>query len=122
WHISLSAWFRDYVYFPLGGQRDGGWRQGSSILGTFALIGLWHGASLHYVVWGVISGAGLIAERVWIDWRGKDHATQLDTRTGPNLFGMAATFSFICAAWVFFRASSSRDAVRILFRIASSSW
>jgi alginate O-acetyltransferase complex protein AlgI len=63
WNISLSTWFRDYVYIPLGGGRGGPWRWARNVLITFLLSGLWHGASWNYVLWGLYHGMLLIATR-----------------------------------------------------------
>lgn len=63
WHISLSTWFRDYVYFPLGGSRKGVAREFVNLFITFLLSGFWHGASLTFIIWGAWHGAGLIIEK-----------------------------------------------------------
>jgi D-alanyl-lipoteichoic acid acyltransferase DltB (MBOAT superfamily) len=63
WNISLSTWFRDYVYIPLGGSRSGGWTWGRNVLATFLLSGLWHGASWNYVLWGLYHGVLLVLTR-----------------------------------------------------------
>ena len=64
WHISLSTWFRDYVYMPLGGSRHGFARELANILATFVLSGFWHGASWNYVLWGAYHGLLLVASRI----------------------------------------------------------
>ena len=64
WHISLSTWFRDYVYIPLGGSRKGFGRELANILATFVLSGFWHGASWNYVLWGFYHGMLLVASRL----------------------------------------------------------
>lgn len=99
WHISLSSWFRDYVYIPLGGSRQGllGW-MGSSIL-VFALSGIWHGAQTTFLVWGLFHATLLILERI-------THAPQRLTRW--------LTFPLLVVSWVFFRAPSL-EAVSQLF-------
>jgi len=63
WNISLSTWFRDYVYIPLGGSREGNWRWARNVLITFLLSGLWHGASWNYVLWGLYHGLLLVITR-----------------------------------------------------------
>ena len=65
WHISLSTWFRDYVYIPLGGSRAGKWKTYRNLLVTFLVSGLWHGASWTFVIWGGLHGAAQIFERIW---------------------------------------------------------
>ncbi len=102
WHISLSAWFRDYVYIPLGGNREGPGRFIRNILITFALSGLWHGASWNFVVWGILHGLFIIAERLIHGDKAK--------RSIHRVF-----FTFLCVsfAWIFFRASTWQHAVYI---------
>ena len=65
WHISLSTWFRDYIYIPLGGSRAGAWRTRFNLLVTFLVSGLWHGASWTFVIWGGLHGLGQIIEKEW---------------------------------------------------------
>jgi alginate O-acetyltransferase complex protein AlgI len=116
WHISLSTWFRDYVYVPLGGSRVNRNSWYRNLLITFAVSGLWHGAAWTFVLWGVINGIYLVSgivtkparDRLWV-------AMGL----GPNglvrsVAGIFTTFTLICAAWVLFRANSMADAGYIL--------
>ncbi len=110
WHISLSSWFRDYLYIPLGGSRGTALRTSSSLMVTMLLVGLWHGATWSFVVWGGIHGLYLIIERTlrrWIPGRPSRH---------PLLaFPLALlTFACVCVAWVFFRADSFSRALLIL--------
>lgn len=95
WHISLSRWFRDYLYIPLGGNREGSARTFINLFLVFFLCGLWHGASWNFVVWGMIHGFFLVLERAGLD--------QLLTRLWP-VFRHAYTLLVVCVAWVFFRA------------------
>src|SRR5690606_31667631 len=64
WHISLSTWFRDYLYIPLGGNRHGPWRGYFNVFMVFLLSGIWHGAGINFAIWGMIHGLFLIAERL----------------------------------------------------------
>ena len=97
WHMTLSRWFRDYVYIPLGGNRRGNLRTFAHLWIVFLLCGLWHGAGLTFVVWGLYHGLLLIIERV--------ADTQLRWRpSGP--LGIAASFVLVTIGWVFFRAPS----------------
>ena len=96
WHISLSTWFRDYVYIPLGGNRR---RHYVNLIITFMISGLWHGASWTFVVWGAVHGIAQVIEDF------------LGLRNGRNILRMIAVFGFTCLAWVFFRAQSLNDAV-----------
>lgn len=105
WHISLSTWFRDYVYIPLGGNRGGPLKNARNVLVTFTLSGLWHGAAWTYIVWGLFHGTGLLCERA---------ARSLRWIVDSSIVGMARTFAFVCIGWVFFRARSLSDAVFLL--------
>jgi len=122
WHISLSTWFRDYVYVPLGGNKRGRARQAINILLTFVISGLWHGAAWHFVAWGAINGLAAMPTIV----SGRSRAQPVDTPGGegssPGLRGalqMLATFSIVCVGWVFFRATSVEAALQILTRIVT---
>lgn len=114
WHISLSTWFRDYVYIPLGGSRMGRLRGALNTMITFAVSGLWHGAAMTYVVWGAMNGALQVLEGAL---RGRDPAARAK---GSRLLRMLATFAVIDFTWLFFRASSLSTALRMLGRIAFS--
>lgn len=123
WHISLSTWFRDYVYIPLGGSRGTPGRTRFNVLATFALSGLWHGASWNFVIWGLLNGAGMLAGRT----------TGKPNRSGPgripggsgmwpgagSVLRILGTFLFICLTWIFFRAATPGEAVRVLLDIAT---
>ena len=109
WHISLSSWFRDYVYIPLGGNRCSERRTYLNLLIVFFLCGLWHGASWTFVVWGLYHGAFLVLERTWI---GK--ALQ---RLFPPL-QLVYTMAVVVVGWVLFRADSFHDAVTFLRHMA----
>ncbi len=111
WHISLSTWFRDYVYIPLGGNRCGKFRHNMNLLLTFMISGLWHGASWTFVAWGMLHGFGQIAENALI------------LRQKQEFHGLAwcvrvlVTFVFVMTAWIFFRSQSFSDAGYILTHI-----
>jgi D-alanyl-lipoteichoic acid acyltransferase DltB (MBOAT superfamily) len=109
WHISLSTWFRDYVYIPMGGNRVGRWRQAFNVLVVFALSGLWHGANWTFVVWGAIHGV-LSAITLW--WRNIPWSTVPQPWISAGLRPMAvlATFLLVTAAWIFFRAADFHSA------------
>ncbi len=109
WHISLSTWFRDYVYIPLGGNRKGKFRTILNNLITFLVSGLWHGANVTYVVWGGIHGAGQVAENLaGLDGKGKKKSKL------RKIIGVPLVFIFVTLAWVFFRAKSLPDAAYVL--------
>jgi D-alanyl-lipoteichoic acid acyltransferase DltB (MBOAT superfamily) len=120
WHISLSTWFKDYLYIPLGGSRVKQSRLYFNLVLTFLISGLWHGANWTYIVWGALNGCYLFGTLAFAGfWQGLAEWTRL-TRT-PKLLHTARvglTFSLICVAWVFFRARTLSDAwliVRKLF-------
>ena len=116
WHMSLSTWFRDYVYFPLGGNRVGPLRRVRNLLVTFGISGLWHGANWTYVIWGLQNGVYLVVGWITQPWRARGYEA-IGLREGHALrvaLGIAVTFSLTCAAWVVFRAQSLGDAWHIL--------
>jgi D-alanyl-lipoteichoic acid acyltransferase DltB (MBOAT superfamily) len=126
WHISLSTWFRDYVYIPLGGNRVSPGRRDANLLTTFLLSGLWHGAAWKFVLWGGLHGMGLIAERLVRPRRkvlpGAVPAGEGRVPGARVLVGMLLTFAFVCAGWVLFRAATLADAVTVYRRLATESW
>lgn len=106
WHISLSTWFRDYVYLPLGGARVSTPRWAVNAMITFLLSGLWHGANWTFVLWGGLNGLYLIAERLLPGAR-PDPSREASARDLPRI---AFTFALICASWIFFRSPTAADA------------
>jgi alginate O-acetyltransferase complex protein AlgI len=98
WHISLSSWFRDYVYIPLGGSRGGPFATYRNLLIVFVLCGLWHGANWTFVVWGLWHGLFLIAERL------------LPIARLPSMLRRAVTLLAVMLGWVFFRSQSLEEA------------
>lgn len=120
WHISLSTWFRDYVYIPLGGSKVSPLRQAVNVLITFAASGLWHGANWTYVVWGLINGGYILIER-FTAGAGDAIFRTLGVGSPPGMrrfVGWLGTFSFTCVAWIFFRAKTLDDAWFILTHLA----
>jgi alginate O-acetyltransferase complex protein AlgI len=112
WHISLSTWFRDYLYIPLGGNRVGPWRWYLNLFLTFLVSGLWHGANWTYVVWGALNGAYLICG-IWLDKL--FIAFALDRYLKPNRYlQVISTFALTCVAWIFFRAKTVDEALFIV--------
>jgi len=104
WHITLSRFLKDYIYIPLGGNRQGEVRTYTNLLLTFILGGIWHGAGWTFVFWGFLHGAALVIHRAW---------TKLGF-TIPTVLAWFITFNFINIAWIFFRAKEWGDALRIL--------
>ena len=121
WHISLSTWFRDYVYIPLGGSRAGLRRWITALLFTFFLSGLWHGANWTFVVWGGLNGLFLIVGSLTANARAAVHrAIGLDRwPRSEAVLQRVITFVLISSSWVFFRADHVRDAVYVIRHLFS---
>jgi alginate O-acetyltransferase complex protein AlgI len=113
WHISLSTWFRDYVYIPLGGNRSGLARWMIAILATFLLSGLWHGANWTFIVWGGLHGAGLVVTVVFARL-----LPSVGRLPGAVLLGWLVTQLFVTVTWIFFRAETVTKAWAIVSAIA----
>jgi len=124
WHISLSSWFRDYLYISLGGNRAGNWRVSFNILLTFVLSGLWHGAQWTFVIWGLLNGLLYLSYKYRaVVLRpcnsGMPEKSPLNLR--DDLGSILLTFSVICVTWVFFRAESLTHGFGYLQGILSTS-
>jgi alginate O-acetyltransferase complex protein AlgI len=105
WHMTLSRWFRDYLYIPLGGNRVGSLRTYLNLFIVFLLCGLWHGAAYTFIVWGLIHGLLLTIERIMRDnWK-----FEL-----PGLIGWITTFMFLIVSWVFFKSDTVDGALTYL--------
>jgi len=119
WHISLSSWFRDYLYIPLGGSRVPRWRWYANLMIVFLLSGLWHGANLTFVLWGGLHGLYYLFEAGTQKARDKvlrmAHLGRPAVRTA---IGTLVTLALVCFAWLFFRANSISDAFLLLDRMA----
>ena len=109
WHISLSSWFKDYVYIPLGGGKMSEKRIYLNIMITFLLSGFWHGANWTFLIWGAIHGIGLILEKKFINTK-----VQFKNNFISNSLRVFITFSFVCIAWIFFRIENLSDSILIL--------
>ena len=114
WHISLSSWFRDYLFKPLGGSQRGRWIQVRNIMIVFCLSGLWHGASWNFVIWGAINGFFVAGETLL-------SSTPLGRLRLPRVFRWIYTFHVICFSWVFFRADTFEHAL-LLIRGTTRNW
>jgi D-alanyl-lipoteichoic acid acyltransferase DltB (MBOAT superfamily) len=112
WHISLSTWFRDYVYIPLGGSRRTFPRTLANLMATFVLSGLWHGASWNFVLWGAWHGAGMVALVLWERWRDAGGGGCYPG-TLRRAAGWAGTLAFVLGGWVLFRSADLRQAGEI---------
>ena len=115
WNITVSTWFRDYVYIPLGGNRKGRVRTGVNVFVTMLTSGFWHGASWNFILWGALHGAGRVATKelgpaLWIKER------------LPRPVRQALVFLFVTFAWIFFRVHNLDDACLIAVKVLSSPW
>jgi alginate O-acetyltransferase complex protein AlgI len=116
WHISLSQWLRDYLYISLGGNRKGKIRTYLNLMITMLLGGLWHGASLRFIIWGGLHGIGLAINKFW------SSLFKVHRRAGwfGRLLAIFITFNFVNFCWIFFRAPDMDSAVLMLKQIAGS--
>ena len=119
WHISLTSWFRDYLYIPLGGNRKGTARKYLNKMIVFLVSGLWHGADFSFICWGALHGVCVVIEELTLPAR-----TRIAKRLRINresslhtLLSMAGTFLFVTAAWILFRADNMNVAATIFRRI-----
>ena len=119
WHISLSTWFRDYLYFPLGGSRCSKLRKYMNLMVVFLVSGLWHGAGWHFIAWGFVHGLYQIVGDVTAPVRQRviDLLHVKKESTPHKLFQTMLTFFMVTLAWVLFRADNLKDAGRYLYRM-----
>jgi alginate O-acetyltransferase complex protein AlgI len=113
WHISLSTWFRDYLYIELGGNRKGPTRQYINQFTVFMVSGLWHGAKWNFVVWGMLHGIFIIGESL----RNKTFQYKLPPYFIVKCLQWGITFVLVMMAWVFFRANTLDDAIEVVSKI-----
>lgn len=112
WHISLSTWFRDYLYIPLGGNRGGFWRTNLNVFTVFLVSGIWHGANWTFVLWGIAHGTFILAENLWMRF-----VAPRVPFGAPRALKVAGTFACASLAWVLFRAATVADAATVYRRI-----
>jgi D-alanyl-lipoteichoic acid acyltransferase DltB (MBOAT superfamily) len=115
WHISLSTWFKDYLYFPLGGSRRGPWRTYFNMFVTMVVSGIWHGANWTFVIWGGLHALGRCLTR-------EVEQTEFYKERIPRLAKQIAVFSFVTFTWIFFRAQTLGDAWLIIERMFTTGW
>jgi D-alanyl-lipoteichoic acid acyltransferase DltB (MBOAT superfamily) len=116
WHISLSTWFKDYLYIPLGGNRVARWKWYRNLFIVFLVSGLWHGANWTFIIWGALHGAYLLLSIATRPVR-EIVKSRLGIKRLPTLdriWRMAVTFHLVCFAWIFFRADSVHDAFELI--------
>ena len=119
WHMTLSSWLRDYLYIPLGGNRQSVWRTHLNLMITMTLGGLWHGASWCFVVWGMIHGIALSVSRIVHTKLGVKPDEPLLKSPLYRFVSTVATFHLVALAWVFFRAPTFDTAFTIIRQIFS---
>lgn len=115
WHISLSTWFRDYVYIPLGGNRHGKIRTYWNLALTLLISAVWHGAAWTFIIWGALHALGVIVTR-------ELERSEWYRVSFPKVVKQIGVFVFVCFTWIFFRAESLSDAGLIVSRIFSAAW
>lgn len=114
WHMTLSRFLRDYLYFPLGGNRKGPARRYINLMATMLLGGFWHGAGWTFVIWGALHGSYLGMYHGWNSWRKRRGLADAAPSMAGVWIGRLATFLAVIVAWVFFRAENCTSALRIL--------
>ncbi len=115
WHISLSTWFRDYLYFPMGGSQGNAFKTSRNIMIVFLLSGFWHGANWTFLVWGGLHGFYLIMQRLLTKALGNTNAwLQFSKKPFAKIIMVACTFLLTCFAWVFFRATDMHSAMTVI--------
>ncbi|MBQ8298879.1 MAG: MBOAT family protein [Clostridia bacterium] len=112
WHISLSSWLQQYLYIPLGGNRRGKVRTYINLILTMVLGGLWHGANINFVIWGLLHGVALCVHKIYKKFRNNKKESKIG-----NALSIFATYVYVCFCWIFFRATSLSDVGTILTRI-----
>ncbi|MBL7892190.1 MAG: MBOAT family protein, partial [Bacteroidia bacterium] len=139
WHISLSSWLRDYLYIALGGNRKGKIRLYINLMLTMLLGGLWHGASLKFVLWGAMHGVALAIDKMIGDIRKRVQSSKFKVQSSDSvtdqkilnpqspilnkfwqILGIIFTFHFVCLCWIFFKANTFDDAIIIIRQITGN--
>lgn len=117
WHISLSSWLKDYLYISLGGNRKGKLRMYFNLLITMLLGGLWHGASIRFILWGALHGLFLIIHKYMMSCFPSWKSEGAHMPIGRRILGTILTFHLVCFCWIFFRADSMETAGNLLKQI-----
>lgn len=116
WHISLSSWLRDYLYIPLGGNRKGSVRSWINIMITMLLGGLWHGASIRFLIWGGLHGAGLVLEKIFF----RIVPSLRTSRRKGRWFFRILVFHWVTFLWLFFRAGDMQTVRAMIYSVANN--
>ncbi|MDR0232224.1 MAG: MBOAT family protein [Dysgonamonadaceae bacterium] len=120
WHISLSSWLKDYLYIPLGGNRKGKIRTYINLMITLLLGGLWHGASLRFILWGGLHGATLVIHKIFLGLFPFLKSTGNRMKPVQRFLGILLTFHIVCFGWIFFRAHTMDSAIAMMQQIATN--
>lgn len=115
WHISLSTWFRDYLYIPLGGNRVKYSRRLLNILFVFLVSGLWHGASWTFIIWGALHGFYQVIGQLWNKYFPSREALELTL--AKKIWDLVITFGLVTFAWIFFRAHDVKEAFLVVYKL-----
>lgn len=117
WHISLSTWLKDYLYISLGGNRKGKKRMYLNLMLTMLLGGLWHGASLRFLLWGGLHGLYLVVHKLFMSVFPSLKVKGSDMSFWQRIIGTVVTFNLVCLGWIFFRADSMEKGKSVLSQI-----
>ena len=119
WHISLSSWFRDYVYIPLGGSKGNKWKQVRNVFLIFLLSGFWHGANWTYIIWGLINAVYFIPLLLFKKNRNNigDISLSVNIKSIKIILHVGITFALVCFSWIFFRSENIMNAIDYVRRI-----
>ncbi len=115
WHISLSTWFKDYVYFPLGGNRGTAFATYRNMVATMLISGFWHGAAWGFIIWGALHAVGRVVTR-------QLEGSSFYTNRVPTFAKQLGVFVFVCFTWIFFRGKTWETSWIVLRRIFSTGW
>jgi len=115
WHISLSTWFKDYVYFPLGGNRGSASQTYRNMVLTMLISGFWHGAAWGFLIWGALHALGRVVTR-------ELEKTRFYRERVPTIVKQLAVFLFVCFTWIFFRGQTWGASWTVLSRIFTTTW
>ena len=118
WHMSFSGWLREYIYFPLGGSRDGRIGQYQNLIITMLVCGLWHGAAWGFIIWGGLHGVALVVHKQYTLWREARGGTKAPPSVGARLTGWSLTLLFVCLTRIFFASPDLDSAIAYFARLA----
>jgi alginate O-acetyltransferase complex protein AlgI len=121
WHISLSTWFRDYLYFPLGGSKISKWKRIRNVFIVFIVSGLWHGANWTFILWGALNAFYFLPSLLYEKKGVGDSIPDQKLPSVSSLISMIFTFSLVVLSWIFFRSENVNQAFEIFSRIFSDS-